>query len=345
MSDISISIPAGESKRLLTAGKYCPSNILVTAEGSSEDDTGLDTSDATATAPDILYNKTAYANGKKLTGTMPNWGQQNIVITPQSGPFTGSKGYRESLTARAEYTPISITPNKTGHEITATTKFFSKVTVAAIPDAYHDVSSVTATSSDVLTGKKIVNSSGATVNGSMPNNGAVSASIDPGEKYTIPAGYHNGLGVITALAGSGGSSALPAAIEKIAAGVYTSTSFGFSGNVSISHGLGVTPDFFVLMYMDGINNQSYSSDMGVLFYSCGIRQSHPSSGGTTQTCAIQASYITTSGYAANGGSCATSALFSSTTFKPGTSTPDVSYIMPSGARYVWICGTFANVTN
>jgi len=35
MSEISITIPGGTTKRLLTAGKYCPSDILVTAEGSS----------------------------------------------------------------------------------------------------------------------------------------------------------------------------------------------------------------------------------------------------------------------------------------------------------------------
>lgn len=33
MSDISISIPSGESKRLLTGGKYCRADIVVTAEG------------------------------------------------------------------------------------------------------------------------------------------------------------------------------------------------------------------------------------------------------------------------------------------------------------------------
>lgn len=33
MSDISIRIPGGQSKRLLTGGKYCPDNIVVTAEG------------------------------------------------------------------------------------------------------------------------------------------------------------------------------------------------------------------------------------------------------------------------------------------------------------------------
>ena len=36
MSEFNISIPGGESKRLLTSGKYCPADILVTAEGRAE---------------------------------------------------------------------------------------------------------------------------------------------------------------------------------------------------------------------------------------------------------------------------------------------------------------------
>lgn len=37
MSDMNISIPAGEKKRLLTGGKYCPDDIVVEAEGGDTD--------------------------------------------------------------------------------------------------------------------------------------------------------------------------------------------------------------------------------------------------------------------------------------------------------------------
>ena len=36
MSEFNISIPGGESKRLLTGDKYCPDDILVTAEGTGQ---------------------------------------------------------------------------------------------------------------------------------------------------------------------------------------------------------------------------------------------------------------------------------------------------------------------
>ena len=53
------------TKTLLTAGKYCDGNVDVVVDGQN-----LDTSDATATPANIEYGITAYADGKKLTGTL-----------------------------------------------------------------------------------------------------------------------------------------------------------------------------------------------------------------------------------------------------------------------------------
>lgn len=61
-----------------------------------------------------------------------------------------------------------------------------------------------ATSADVLSGKTFMNSSGAQT-GSMTNNGAVSGTATPTQPYTIPEGYHNGQGQVTA---SGGQCAI-----------------------------------------------------------------------------------------------------------------------------------------
>lgn len=41
-------------------------------------------------------------------------------------------------------------------------------------------------------------SNGTKIDGSMPNNGAVSIVIGAGETYTVPLGYHNGLGIVSA---------------------------------------------------------------------------------------------------------------------------------------------------
>lgn len=51
---------------------------------------------------------------------------------------------------------------------------------------------------DVLSGKTFTNSSEAGLTGTMENQGAKTASLNAGEEYAIPAGYHNGSGKITA---------------------------------------------------------------------------------------------------------------------------------------------------
>lgn len=61
-----------------------------------------------------------------------------------------------------------------------------------------DVSVVTANASDVLADKVIVGQDGEPILGEMPNIGAVSQMINAGSSYTIPKGYHNGSGSVTA---------------------------------------------------------------------------------------------------------------------------------------------------
>ena len=55
-----------------------------------------------------------------------------------------------------------------------------------------------AVEADVLAGKTFSNSSGTGKTGTMTNRGAVSETIAGGQTYTIPAGYHNGSGTVTA---------------------------------------------------------------------------------------------------------------------------------------------------
>lgn len=66
-----------------------------------------DTSDGNAAASEILLNKIAYANGNKITGSMPNNGSNNVTVTSKAGT-TIPAGYYDG-TGKAQIDSASST--------------------------------------------------------------------------------------------------------------------------------------------------------------------------------------------------------------------------------------------
>ena len=120
---------------------------------------------ATAVAGDILSGKNAWVNGVKVNGSMVNQGAKTASLNA-GGSYTIPAGYH----------------NGSG-----------KVTANSLPSQ----TAATASASHILAGYNAwVN--GSKINGSMPNRGSAGTSLNAGGSYTIPAGYHNGSGKVTA---------------------------------------------------------------------------------------------------------------------------------------------------
>lgn len=126
--------------------------------------------------------------------------QEGATYTIPKGYHNGS-GTVSGVAGGGNYSlqSKSATPTKAQQNITPDSGYYglSDVTVDAIPDNYQDVTPVTAGAADVLANKVIVDATGKSVAGTMPNNGAVNQTISVATpSYTIPKGYHSGSGKV-----------------------------------------------------------------------------------------------------------------------------------------------------
>lgn len=147
--------------------------------------------DELATAVDGIVNN----------GTVSAEVTEGAVYTIPAGYHNGS-GTVAGVAGGGNYTlqDKEVTPTKAQQSVTPDAGKYglSSVTVKAIPDAYQNVSGVTATAADVLANKTIVTATGESVAGTMANNGAVSQTLSGAKTtYTVPAGYHNGKGTVS----------------------------------------------------------------------------------------------------------------------------------------------------
>jgi len=153
---VNVSLAAGQTYTVPFA--KIARSFTISAQALSDQTSG------TAAAADILLNKTAWVNGRKITGTMPNNG--SVSQTVDTGDiYTIPMGY---------------------HDGTGTVRANS---LASQTDG-------TAVAADLLANKTAwVN--GVKITGTMNDRGSVSVNLNAGESYTIAKGYHDGTGVVS----------------------------------------------------------------------------------------------------------------------------------------------------
>ena len=142
---------------------------------------------------DLLSGKELIdSDGNIVVGTMPNNNAVSKTLDTLITSYTIPEGYHDgsgkvSITTETKF----ITPTKDVQTVSpANDKVLSCVTVEPIPSEYQDVSEVTATASDVLSGKKIVNSAGSVITGTIAFQPAKTITPSTTRQIAVSSGYY-----------------------------------------------------------------------------------------------------------------------------------------------------------
>lgn len=201
-------IPGADKTISPDEGYYGLASVIVKAIPSQYKDlTNQNIGAADVLSPKIFVDK---VTGVPTAGTMPNIGAVEESLDRSVTSYTIPAGYHNgqgtvSITTEERDGSTAITPSTGVQTITPTTgKVLSKVVVNAIPAKYADVSKASVDPDELLTGTvafgKNANGEAIQVDGAMPNNGTITASISgldsSTNSYKIPKGYTSG-GTIT----------------------------------------------------------------------------------------------------------------------------------------------------
>ena len=150
--------------------------VITNDDGTST--TLVDLTEDTVTASNLLNGITAHgADGEQITGTIPTSATYRVNLTSLLRPVGGAMS------------PQTNSINRYIGDFTLLDLSFPSSAIG------------TANIENVLDGYTFYNTSLSNkYTGTMTNNGAVSQTIAPGASYTIPAGYHNGSGTVSASA-------------------------------------------------------------------------------------------------------------------------------------------------
>lgn len=199
--------------------------------------------DANAAAGDLEAGKTAYVKGTKITGTLALSGNaadgevlsgktyyNNALKTKRTGTMANKGAVTGSVNCGGTYTIPAGYHNGSG-----------KVTGNSLASQTGVQSGKTAAGAgQILTGYEAW-VKGGRVTGTMANQGKKESSLNCGGSYTIPAGYHNGQGKVTANSLASQTDATAAAGDILTGKTAWVKGSKITGNMATMAGQTITP--------------------------------------------------------------------------------------------------------